>query len=926
MAGSYYGGKSGSSGYYKSGSLPSPKKKKQGKKGRSFGGFAGNLAGEVGALAGIPMGIASLGKNLATDPLDTGAALGKAAWKSHIATEFKTAFTTKPKGGVFTKAGRKDLGEDLSFVYEHPLQSVLDVTLVGGVAVSAAARLGRVAKVESLTKASTPRPVVLKDPTGRGRPDVELRTSGKKFVSPMRQGRKHLTHELMPARMKAARYERHRVIRDRRDLTTVENAWTAMFAAAKAITEKGPVRQAKQAAIVKDMHRVYTGIGNEFDTPAAKPKDYDWIQRPTGPHMVKAKAGHAFVETKPGSGTFKEVKDPGRLPTHKVLQASKSGAFIQRGNSVRIISVAGAKPRKIPKELDEAGLEGDELVEALELRAAQRSGKGAKVTIEPDGTYSVSHGFKEGGGVQRLEAPKGKVYQQTKPGRFKLVDEAKSKPIGPDVLRSGEGHVLRKSGKNSWRKEQGVGLESDYTPAAFEAALMGGTIRADVHDQGPGRGGGRAERQAPGRAQEGRGQLHQGGRRLPSVADGPGGEHHAPLAGARAGHPSIRVQQRRRRHQHHAAQQPFGIQVLRQGCGRRTRQGQGAKAPELRTPARGVSWIDAAFGHVRGHGFVREVPKFKVGGKKGKVLDIERRWYDFVNRWSEESYRVSALMQRVRNDPQIKQMQKQGLSEHDAVMAKATQDRQWTHQVSDEIDDMFGQYYYHNKLERNVRSLGVPFYGWYRAISRSTTNTFKDRPGRALGMMALGEYGIEETKAALGEIPEFMRGVVPLGGFLEGTPQDGRVSILSTAGMNPWNTPAELMRGVASLMGGGGRTSETLGSMFGPVPATVIESLTGRDLLTDVPTKKNALGVAIENFGLNPERGSLPQIQLGQFIGEMTGLREDVPGTYDKSDGGTAERLYDPNAFNTLLGLHGFPRKYVSKSAAKKRKKQEDPY
>lgn len=795
MAGPWGGGSGSSGGPWggattRSQSLPKPKKKK---KGRSFGGFIGNLAGEVGSLAGVPMGLVSLGKSAYNDPIATTKMLGVAAWNSHIANEFKQA--AKGPTPIWSKGAR----EDFQYMYEHPLQSVLDVTFVGSAAVSASARAARVAAPASkLAQASKPRPVVLKDPTSKGRPDVELATRRGGYVNPFTQGRKHLTASLMPEKMMARRYERHRKIRDRRDLTTVENYWTAAFAAAKAITERGPVRQAKQAAIVKDMHRIYSGIGQEFDV---KPKDYAWIRRPDGPHMAIAREGYSYVEQKPG--VFREVK--------------------------------GTKGQK--------------------------------------------------------------------------------------KIRSGEGFVFRKTGAKTMRKEPGVGLESDYTPAAFEASLMGGRIREMFTTKDPAQ----ALRGPNGKP------LAAPQRVIDSYIDEAAGSHRSlvdlvekttrPWRAAVLGTPRYAMNNVIGGTSIMLLNNPTGFKYYIKAAANVLGKNKASKIMQ-HNPGKGVSWVDEVFGHMRSHGFVQEVPRFNVKGKLGKAVNVERSWYDFVNRWSEEAYRVSALMQRVRKDPEITQMRKQGLSEHEAVLAKARADRQWVHQVSDDIDDIFGQYHYHNDLERTVRSAGVPFYGWYRAISRSTTNTFKDRPGRALGLMALGESGIEETEEALGEIPHFMRSVIPLGGFLKGSPGPGRRSILTTQGMNPWNTPAEFVRGLGAAGGSGeGRVSETLGGMFGPIPATAIEALTGRDLLTDVPHRKNLGALAAENFGLNPERGGLPQLQTFMAL-----RQEDQPGTYRTKSGRKGERLYDPDRFNTLLGLSGFPRKYVSTAQAKKRKRQEDAY
>jgi hypothetical protein len=338
-------------------------------------------------------------------------------------------------------------------------------------------------------------------------------------------------------------------------------------------------------------------------------------------------------------------------------------------------------------------------------------------------------------------------------------------------------------------------------------------------------------------------------------------------------------------------------------------------------PGHSVRWMNEIFGSIYGHGFVEDVPEWAVKGDGklstvAKLANKEKAWYRKVNEVTEERYRVQSVLKRVRFDPEITAMRKQGLSEYEAVMAKHRADPQWSQRISDEVDDMFGQYRYLNKLERGVRDLGVPFYSWSRAITRSTATTFKDRPGRFYMMYLVGEHGIQETQEKLGELPRFLQGAIPLPGGSE-----GRKNILTTSGFNPWATPVELGTGAVTLAGGPGRTSETLGAQLGPLGSTAVEALTGERLITGQPHNRGLGGLLAENFGIDPSRPGLPPLKLGAAF-----LRGDEPGNYVTPTGRKGERLYDPDKWNELLAVLGFPKKSLSPRTAQKRARQEDAY
>lgn len=892
-------------------SLPTPKKKK---KRSGLGGFFGNLAGDVGALAGIPAGLVSIGRSqaghhkgliedyisgdydkaarrLRRDPLGpgvTGMAQG-------MLQPGGTVHTWKP---LFVHRDFDGLRETAHNIYDHPLAPVLDVATVATAGAGATARVARLAAPASkIARSSQPTTIMMRAPrTPKGKlkgEDVELQVGVGSYVNPLRKGRTLATHAAVKKLgLEPRRWERHNRIRIRRQMATIENAWLGYLEAGKAFSEPGPLRNAAQARTVQHMHRELKRAAHEVDE---LPAPHVYIRNEGGPEMFRAKEGHSFVQTK--GGNWREVKDTARLPTEKVLHTTGEGAFLMRGNTARLVRVPPA-------------------LKAKDVPEGPGTGGGTRLTRYKDGTVKETGGAFHGAGEigKSLKAPKGKAWAKVGDAKWKLVD---AKPKGKDVLRAERGHVLERKGNVIVQRRGNASLGKAMGPEEFENALRSGIIR----DMFTTKNAAEAVKGANGKP------LAVPKRLVDDFIDEGVGSHHTltnmfarpdsiwrafVLAVPRYGVNNMVGTSAIFMLNNPAAARHYVEAVRIVGGHRRAKKVLDAK------PGAGVEWMDELFGHMYGHGFVEQVPKFKTGGKLAKVGNLERRWYDFVNRWSEENYRVAAVLHRVRKDPEIREMRARGLSEKEAVLAKARADGQWVNRVSDDIDDIFGQYRYLNKIETGVRTV-VPFYGWSRAITRSTFNTFKDRPGRFYMATLVGKEGIEDTERKLGELPRFLKGVIPIGD------KGGRERVLMTSGLNPWATPADLMQGTASAMGGGGRAGETLGGQLGPLGSTVAETFTGERLLTGDPHKKGFFGVAAENFGVAPDKPGLPQWRVTEAT--LKSIRgEDEPGTWTDRRGRTGDRLFDPSAANEWASIMGVPLRDLSRKAARKRKREEDAY
>ena len=164
---------------------------------------------------------------------------------------------------------------------------------------------------------------------------------------------------------------------------------------------------------------------------------------------------------------------------------------------------------------------------------------------------------------------------------------------------------------------------------------------------------------------------------------------------------------------------------------------------------------------------------------------------------AERGLRRAATVGFLKGQPEIRALMKNGMSFDEAVKFTGT-DMAFRYRVNTAIDNTLGDYHHITPLERQIRNY-VPFYTWIRAISRHTTSLARERPAVAAGMQLTGEMGVEKTKEILGDLPEFLKGAVPLEllGFHHST--SSRAGILTTQGMNPFATIPDAINAVGGV-------------------------------------------------------------------------------------------------------------------------------
>ncbi len=295
------------------------------------------------------------------------------------------------------------------------------------------------------------------------------------------------------------------------------------------------------------------------------------------------------------------------------------------------------------------------------------------------------------------------------------------------------------------------------------------------------------------------------------------------------------------------------------------------------------------------------IPFAELGGKKAKLVRVAGTGlYDITHVVSDRTLRRASINTIMRGRPEVQAFMKQGMHFDDAAAA-ASESRALREAVQQQVNDILGQYHYLNPAERAIRAI-VPFYTWDRAIVRHGAHLYLDRPTTALAMTSLGQQGVETTEQMLGDIPDFLRGALPLS--MVGLPEsvDGRVPILGTAGFNPYSSLDSVIRAGQALTTGGVPAGEVLAGQINPFATALIEQTTGQSLLSGARLPASATEGGILPNVIASVFGNLPQTKLANAA--ING-----PQGNDKS-------LYPNDALQFLYAYLGVPAKALNVDAA----------
>jgi hypothetical protein len=282
-----------------------------------------------------------------------------------------------------------------------------------------------------------------------------------------------------------------------------------------------------------------------------------------------------------------------------------------------------------------------------------------------------------------------------------------------------------------------------------------------------------------------------------------------------------------------------------------------------------------------------------------KAVQIgEQGLFNFTHRVAEKGVRRIGIRGILTGQPEIKALRREGKSLNEAI-DQASHDPAFRSRIQHNMDNVLGQYHYYNGLEQHLRKL-VPFYGWDRAILRHGRTMTVTHPARTEVQARIGEQGVEETKKALGDIPSYMEGLIPLGGK----------KVLSTQGVNPYSTIPETIAPILAAVGlGKHKPGEALAMQLNPFLTGLIESTTGQSLLSGGKLPHHGGGI-LGQTAANVLEG-IPQIRLGETL--IKGAAKPHP---NKRTGKTTPFLYNKDATAQVAALLGIPVKELNKGRA----------
>lgn len=331
------------------------------------------------------------------------------------------------------------------------------------------------------------------------------------------------------------------------------------------------------------------------------------------------------------------------------------------------------------------------------------------------------------------------------------------------------------------------------------------------------------------------------------------------------------------------------------------------------------NWVFRNFGDVVGNTF-----KQTFADETGKMPSrLRQGLYPLVAKLSDEPVRVSALVTYMRNSPEVKALRKtkdstgRRPSLDQAVTRALKADPGLRERAVNYVDTVAGDYTTMRPWERTVRDI-VPFYLWDRHILKTTANIALDTPGRVAIAQRVSNLGIETTEDILGELPEFLRGAIPLG------KKGDRADILLTSSLNPFATISDLAKTAEALTTGGGvGGGSPVFSQLNPFITGPIQAATGRSLLTGGPAP--SYGGVIPSVAVNTLMG-FPQARLGKAL-----ITPDTAQT----DAGN-ERLFAADDRSPLTSFLGVPLRNVSLEQAaviaerekpkRKKRRKKNPY
>ncbi len=176
-----------------------------------------------------------------------------------------------------------------------------------------------------------------------------------------------------------------------------------------------------------------------------------------------------------------------------------------------------------------------------------------------------------------------------------------------------------------------------------------------------------------------------------------------------------------------------------------------------------------------------------------------------LDRRTEQALRRTALNAVLRGSPEVrmvyKAMPKQTRSLREAMRRASKGDEDLRRLANTEADRALGDYLSLTPAEQGALRRLVPFYGWYREITRIAAHAVVDTPVRVALLSNLAILEEQRQQDLRGPFPSFLEGSAA-----RGLGPGGTMQVVQTRPANPFSTVADEILIAQTLAGGGDRT------------------------------------------------------------------------------------------------------------------------
>lgn len=284
---------------------------------------------------------------------------------------------------------------------------------------------------------------------------------------------------------------------------------------------------------------------------------------------------------------------------------------------------------------------------------------------------------------------------------------------------------------------------------------------------------------------------------------------------------------------------------------------------------------------------------------------------------ADQFIRRAAISAEMRRSPEVMALMKSGHT-FDQAAAKAlaggnglarTSTEALRTRVSQKVMDTMGDYHSMNSGERALSNI-MPFYTWNRHAMRFTKAALRDHPGRLDFTAKVGAQGTEKTKELLGNIPDFLKGSIPMS-LLGMKSSGGRIPTMTTSGINPLATVPEVLDFARALVSSDPhlKPGAAIASQINPILSGTIQHLTGTSLSTGARLQGHRGGLIGDVLASTGE--GLPWGTFAKYA-----LQGNPKPKVNAQNGSTKPFLFEKNKKTVLEGILGFPLKQMDPAAA----------